>query len=143
MCLLIEVALPGFPREQAGQLSREAARQGLLELQAQKSPKDQVGARYFLGEPGEGCACGLLGDNADLDQPYYLLNEEALPKLRKTLELVADQAGAPGFTLRAAWLDGAWEDAPKASVRRMALRNLLAEIETGRIGANVIYQVAS
>jgi hypothetical protein len=143
MCLLIEITLPGVAREQAGRLSREAARRDLLELQAQRVPKDQTGARYFLGAPGEGCACSLLGDNADWNEPFFELDEKALPKLRETLEFIAEHAGATGFTLRAAWLDGAWEDAPKGPVRRAKLQGLLADVAAARIAANVTYQISS
>jgi hypothetical protein len=70
MCLLIEIQMPGLPRTQAGSLTREMSAQGLLELSAQRQPRDAVGSRFLLSEPNQGSACSLLGENADWDQAY-------------------------------------------------------------------------
>jgi hypothetical protein len=142
MCLLIEILMPGVPRTEAGTLSREAARQGLLELSAQHQPRNAVGSRFLLSQPNQGCACSLLGENADWGRVYYELDPAHTPALEATLRFLATKAGLPGFALRAAWLDGAFEDAATATVRSARLADLLDDVRAARIGNNVRYEIS-
>jgi hypothetical protein len=142
MCLLIEILMPGVPRTEAGSLSREAARQGLLEMSAQRQSRDAAGSRFLLSEPRQGCACSLLGENADWGLAYYELNPARTAALEATLRFLGSKAGPAGFAIRAAWLDGVFEEAATATVRRARLVDLLAEVRAARIGNNVRYEIA-
>jgi hypothetical protein len=142
MCLLIEVLMPGVPRTEAGSLSREAAGLRLLELSAQRQSRAAVGSRFLLSEPRQGCACSLLGENADWGLAYYELNPVRTAALEATLRFLAAKAGASGFALRAAWLDGAFEDATAATVRTVRLADLLTDVRAARIGNNVRYEIS-
>jgi hypothetical protein len=142
MCLLIEILMPGVPRSEAGSLTRELAARKLLELSAQRQPRDAVGSRFLLSEPNEGCACSLLGENADWDQPYYELDPAHTAALEATLRFVVAKAGTPGFALRAAWLDGAFQNAAAAKVRVVRLDELLDDVRASRIRNNVCYEVS-
>ena len=142
MCLLIEILMPGVPRTEAGLVSRDAAKQGLLELSAQRQARIAVGSRFLLSEPRQGCACSLLGQNADWGLAYYELNPGRTAVLEATLQFLASRAGPSGFALRAAWLDGAFEDAATATVRPARLGDVLAEVRAARIGNNVRYEIS-
>jgi hypothetical protein len=141
MCLLIEIHMPGVPRSAAGSMRSETAKLGLLELSAQRQSRDAVGSRFLLSEPNQGCACSLLGENPDWDHPYYELDPAHAGALEATLRFVADKAGAAGFSLRAAWLDGAYQGAP-AKVRVVRLAELLDDVCASRIGNNVRYDIS-
>ena len=112
MCLLIEILMRGVPRSEAGVLTRELATQKLLELSAKRQPRDAVGSRFLLSEADDGCACSLLGENADWEQPYYELDPAHTSALEATLRFVAAKAGTRGFALRAAWLDAPFGTQP-------------------------------
>jgi hypothetical protein len=138
----MEILMPGIPRSDAGVLSREAAGHGLLELSAQRQAKNAVGSRFLLSEPSQGCACSLLGENADWGLAYYELNPARSTALEATLRFLATKAGPPGFAFRAAWLDGAFEDAATAAVRAVRLTDLLSDVRAARIGNNVRYEIS-
>jgi hypothetical protein len=142
MCLLIEVLMPGVPPTEAGSLSREAASLGLLELSAQRQVRTATGSRFLLSEPRQGCACSLLGENADWGLAYYELDPARIAALEATLRFLASKAGPPGFAIRAAWLDGAFEDATTAAVRTARLADLLTDVRAARIGNNVRYEIS-
>src|SRR5687768_2144512 len=109
MCLLIEVVLPDLPSAEAGALTRAAVGTGVLEIRAKRQKRGEPGARFSLGEPGEGCACSLAGEEADWNAPYYVLRPEAGERLARTLEFLASRAGPAGLGVRAAWVDAAAE----------------------------------
>ena len=142
MCLLIEILMPDVAAVDAGSLAREAAALGLLQLSAQKQSRASVGTRFLLSEPQQGCACSLLAENADWDSAYYALDPARLATLEATLVFLAARAGSSGFALRAAWLDGTFQDAGAASARPAALAELLADVRGARIGNNVRYEVS-
>ena len=58
------------------------------------------------------------------------------------MRFVAARAGTRGFALRAAWLDGAYQDAAAAKVRVVRLDQLLDDVRASRIRNNVRYEVS-
>ena len=140
MCLLIEIDMPGVPREAAGDVTRAIGRQGLLALRAQRTPKGHAGARFLL-ETGEGCACGLLADNADWDVPAYRLASDSMPQLERLLAEVTSAAGAQGFHLRAVWVTGGLDGIPARAERSVRWTELRQEVRGAQIGSNVRYHV--
>jgi hypothetical protein len=143
MCLIIEIEMPGVPRSEAGSLRGETTKRGLLTLSAERQPRHAAGSRFLLSEPNEGCACSLLGENADWDQPYYQLNPARMAFLEATLRFVAEKAGVAGFSLRAVWLEGALEDAAAAKVRVARLGKLLEDVRASRLANNVLYKISA
>jgi hypothetical protein len=73
---------------------------------------------------------------------YYELDPAHSTALEATLWFLATKAGPPGFALRAAWLDGAFEDAATATVRPARLADLLDDVRAARIGNNVRYEIS-
>jgi len=114
----------------------------LLELSAQRDSRIAAGSRFLLTEPRQGCACSLLGENADWDLPHYDLDPAHSAVLESTLRFVAAHAGPSGFALRAAWLDGAFENAKTASVRAVQLTDLINDVRAAKIANNVRYEVS-
>jgi hypothetical protein len=62
--------------------------------------------------------------------------------LEATLRFLASKAGSSDFAIRAAWPDGAVEDAEAATVRLVRLADLLADVRAARIGNNVRYEIS-
>jgi hypothetical protein len=73
---------------------------------------------------------------------YYELDPARIAALEATLRFLASKAGPPGFAIRAAWLDGAFEDATTAAVRTARLADLLTDVRAARIGNNVRYEIS-
>lgn len=85
MCLMLELELPGLSRKKAGEITREAAREGLLTLHADRVPKKVEACRFRVTTGFNECACGLL-DNVREDNggPIELKRQE-LPRLVRTI----------------------------------------------------------
>jgi hypothetical protein len=138
MCLMIEIVAPAISDERAGSVSRAVVDRGGVPLKAQRAKKGQQGSRFFLGDD---CACALLGDNADWNAPFYDLNPKAMGPLEETLGMLLTATGGAGFTLRAAWVEGAWQPKTPARTRRVAFADLLSDLRVNRIENNVEYVV--
>lgn len=140
MCLLIEVLLPDVPAPAAGRLTRAAAEAGLLELLAQRQPRGAGGARFLVGEPHQGCACSLLGDEADWDAPFYALRPGAVNPLAQTLAFLREHAGPAGMYVRGTWLSGALEPLGETS-QPAAGSDLFKDLRAARLASSRVYRV--
>ena len=136
MCLLIEVEAIDVPPRAAGELTRDAAEAGVLRLQAQRAPRGAVTSRYLVGD---GCACALLGDNADWDAPFYALDPARGADLARTLQFLHSRS--PRLRVRAVWAEGALSSHPPAGARRANLAALLADVRAGRLANNLVYDL--
>ena len=139
MCLLVELVLPTVLPAQAGEVSRAAAAErDLLELRALRAPKGATESRFRICEPGEGCACSLLSDQADAESGRYELTVEASKRLAGTLEFISRRHGR--FHLAATWTDGEFEPS-RAPTRRILLRELLRELGSGTLPGDEVLHV--
>jgi len=141
MCLMIELSISKPRRDKAVDLIKELQRAAALELRAQRRPKAATSLRFFLSERGQGCACSLLSAGADWDLPIHRLGPEKCAALERTLHVVAQYAGASGFALEAAWLDGTWDGRPKPRRIRVRLDELLEDIRQATIRSGVLYEI--
>ena len=71
----------------------------------------------------------------------YELDPTAMSRLEETLRAVLSAAGSAGFTLRAAWVESAWQTKAPSDVRRLAFADLLADVRRNRIANNLEYVV--
>ncbi|MCI0431053.1 MAG: hypothetical protein L0210_10985 [Rhodospirillales bacterium] len=140
---MIEISIPAWRRDKADDLTKELRRLGVFELRAQRQSKDATGAKFFLSEPGQGCACSLLSEDADWDLPIHRLDPGKCEGLERTLRIVAQRAGASGFALEAAWLDGAWATRAKSDRVRMRMEALLQDIRQARLRNGAIYEIVA
>ena len=129
MCFIIEVRLPRMKRADAGALSSSLKdRKDLLQLRTQRT-KDGEGAVFFVCEEGEGCACSLLADAADPDEPYIELDPDKARRLAATLEHLANVDA--GLEIRSHWVEGPWPERTSPP-ERVALESLLRELRSNR-----------
>lgn len=142
MCLLIEVLVPGLSGAAAGQLTREVAGAGLLELHAQRQPRGASGALFLVSEPRQDCACSLSADDADWDAPHYTLRPDAAERLARTLEFLLARAGPDGLAVRAAWVDDARQPLAQTATPPVAVSALLADLRRARIANSRVYRIS-
>jgi hypothetical protein len=142
MCLLLEVLLPGVAPDAAGEVTRAAAREGLLELRAQRRSRGARGARFFVGEPGQGCACSLAAEDADWDAPYYALRAEVAERLAQTLEFLHRRAGLAGMSVRAAWVSDRLDPLTADGAGPEAASVVFDDVRAARIANGRVYRVA-
>lgn len=138
MCLVLSVAAPASEREELEDAARKAAAAGLrVEMEhpsrwpwARQSP-----ARAVVSEKG-GCACSLLGDEADWNADAWAMRPEILEQLAQTLQILADE-GPPNLSVEALWVG----EAPSETAR--VTPSELAELaRSSRLGTRTRYELA-
>lgn len=138
MCLIITVTADGIPRTQAGSLTKRVQEIGGAHLEAMRQPRSVQGAKFSLGH---GCACELLADDADWNEPYYRLDASQLAALERTFVAIREASGRQGFTVHAAWVGERSGSSRANRPRAVTLDELLEEIRQGRIGNDIEYLV--
>jgi hypothetical protein len=88
-----------------------------------------------ISEPGQGCACSMLHDDADWDAPAWRMRPELLPQLASTLAKNREHSSEP-FTFQALWVGDDVYHEPQLSVDE--LRGI---IESDQIGTDTRYTV--
>jgi hypothetical protein len=92
-------------------------------------------ARAVISEEG-GCACSLLGDDADWNADAWAMRPEILEQLTQTLQILADE-GPPNLSVEALWVG----EAPSETSR--VTPSELAELaRSSRLGTRTRYELA-
>lgn len=99
---------------------------GILALRVQTNRFDKRVVVHF--SDGSACACSLLHDDADWNEPIWKLRDEVLPKLLKALTLLHNKFEG-GFNFEAWWVSDRIKHQPKVS-----LDELLELIHENRLG---------
>ena len=141
MCLMMELKAPAIAREVAGTTSSATAVAGFTEIHAVRQSRGSEGSRFFVGARESGCACLLLDDATDITKNQIVLNPAAIDALEKTLKLLLHQSGPSGFTVRAAYVRGSWEDLRRRTRRQITLSRLLKNMRANTFRFNVEYHV--
>ena len=101
-------------------------------LCVQKRNKPIRGAFYF--SKGGGCSCSLMGDDADWNNPIWVLDPEILNGLSRAIKLLSEESES--FTFQALWIG----DKPDTE-ERISLKGLLKDILNNKIKNKYIYVV--
>jgi hypothetical protein len=133
MCLELIVTVPEQSPERLEELARSCSSAGPLEVAAHHDGWFRRIHNLRVSEPGEGCACSMLADNARWDSETWALRPEATTKLVETMQRVTDLAIGP-WTFEARW-DSAAEE------RSVTPAELLDVIARGAIGIRTQYVV--
>jgi hypothetical protein len=140
MCLFVEIELPGLPRKDAGRLTRELAKRGLLDLAARRLPRSVTWSSFFLGPRDYPCACNL-GPEGDEHSATYAFDSERLDAIESTIRYIAGAAGQGGVVFRAAYIRWRWTDLPTPASSSVTLDELVRTIRNGALRRNVRYVV--
>lgn len=94
------------------------------------------GTRVLLvGEAGSSCACSMLTDDADCNEPFWKIRPDMLPSIAQIVERTA-KFSPEGFSLEAIWAG----DKPD-HYRVVNLTELKEIILSNRIGTTTRYEV--
>ena len=142
MCVFIEIKLPGYPREEAGQLSKDVVNRGLLEICAQRQPRGEKGSRFLLGPSDHPCACGLGADRVDETGDRLQFDQLHIEKIEAVLRYLSSRAGAAGLRVRA-WFEGGTHDRiPRRAEQKASVDDLIDKLRHDRLGGNVCYHIS-
>ena len=138
MCLILTVAAPASERQKLEDAARKAAVAG-LQVEVEHPPRwpwaRQAPARAVISGEG-GCACSLLGDDADWNAEAWAMRPEILEQLALTLQILADE-GPPNLSVEALWAG----EAPSETAR--VTPSELAELaRSSRLGTRTRYELA-
>ena len=134
MCLELIVTLPDEPFERLEEIAHSCTSAGPLEVAVDYHGWFRRSFYLRVSEPGEGCACGMLAENATWDSATWALRPEATTKLTETVRRVAESAGGP-WTFVARW-------DPPTEKREVNPQELVDIIARGAIGTHTQYVVA-
>lgn len=90
-----------------------------------------------VSEVGEGCACSMLTDEADWNDPFWDIRQEVVDSLALTLLFVSERA-PHGFIFEAIWAG----DKPGKKIE-VSVNELLEIVHKNRIGTKVRYIVGA
>ena len=99
---------------------------GILSLRVQRNRFDKRVVVHL--SDGSDCACSLLHDDADCNEPIWKLRDEVLPKLVQTLTLLHKKFEG-GFNFEALWVSDRVKHQPNVT-----LDELLDLIRENRLG---------
>ena len=133
MCLELLVMLPEQSTERLRELALSCTSAGPLEVTVGAHGWFRQKPYLRVSEPGEGCACSMLADDARWDSETWALRSEATTKLAEAMRWVAEHAGGP-WTFEARW------DLPVES-RGVTRAELLDIIARGAIRIRTRYVV--
>ncbi len=91
--------------------------------------------RLSISEKGEGCACSMLTDDADWNDPAWDMRREVLPDLALALLFISELA-SKGFIFEALWAG----DKPEKNVE-VSLDEILEIVQRNEIGTKTRYTV--
>jgi hypothetical protein len=126
MCLEL-VAIP----DEAGLVSADALSK-VSGLTVTKSHHPCAGSLHF--SRGGGCACSLLSDNADWNNPTWDLDPQVLDGLAKAVTLLGERVS--GFVFQAIWMG----DEPETT-DRVRLEQLLRDIRANAVRNKHVYRI--
>lgn len=141
MCVFLEIDVPGIPRSQAGSVSREAMRQRLLEIDAQRRPKSTRGARFLLGPRDHPYACALGAGRVDGAEGLLSFDPKRPVRIEMTLRFLFSRATAHGMWIHCVYVGGAHDRVPRKTTAESTLEELLAGCRHDRVGENVCCHV--
>jgi hypothetical protein len=134
MCLIMTVRLAERDVPRARDIAA-ATTSADIEVGALRRFFRRTTGELNICEPGQGCACSMLHEDADWDASAWLMRPEVLPRLASTLANVREHSSEP-FTFETLWVgDDVYYE------RRMSLDELRAIVESGQIGNHTRYTV--
>src|SRR5215216_2362155 len=102
MCLKLSVELPMKRREVELIVGRYNSINLDFHVDGTASFLGRGNPRLSISEKGEGCACSMLTDNADLNAPTWDFRPEVLPDLALALLFIFELA-SNGYIFEALW----------------------------------------
>lgn len=141
MCVFVEIEVPDHPRQQAGQLSKELAKHGLLVISAQRQAKSEKGSRFLMGPADQPCACGLGGDRVDETGDKLEFDHSHIGEIEATLRFLLSRANAAGLRIRAYYVGAMHDRVPPLTECKATLDELIDKIRHDQLGGNVRYYI--
>lgn len=136
MCLEITATLTTRPPKRAKEIARTLTSDGPLHAALVRPSGRNPAPTLRLYEPGHGCACSMLSDEADWNATTWAMLPDALRRLADALAAVDSAARGP-WEFQARWLDGS-----KVSEVDITSRELLHLVRRGQIATRSRYKVA-
>lgn len=138
MCLILTVTAPAKFRDRFAEACRKAGAFG-LDIRIEHPPRwpwaRERPVRAFISEDG-GCACSLLGDDADWKAEAWAMRPEIVGALAQTLEVLTGDVTCDDVSFEALWIG----DAPEQNVRVTA-RQLAAFAQSSALGTRTKYEI--
>ena len=133
MCLAMTVQL----KQPLGNRISEITREGTLSITERKNWRGNPAGLLILSEPGKGCACSMLTDDAEWGKPQWDMRAEVLSRIAATLKNIAAIA-SEGFEFESLWIG---DKADKTEV--ITIEDMLRIVRSGKIGQKTRYQIRS
>ena len=134
MCLIMTVRLSERDATRAREIAA-ASSADTIEVAAAHRLFRRATCDLNICEPGQGCACSMLHDDADWNAPAWRMRPEVLPQLASTLTKIREHSSEP-FTFQAIWVG---DDVDHE--RHVSVDELRGIIESDQIGTDTRYAV--
>lgn len=134
MCLEAIVSIHGKDRDELEVLAERITAAGPLKIVLARRGLLRRFYELRLSEPGRGCACSMLSDDAAPDASCWAMRSESAAGLARALEQVG-QSVVGSWTFEASW-------DPATQEKQVSRAELVALARDGRIGNSVKYVVA-
>lgn len=124
-----------MPKDEAERLARRGASSGTVDIHfdGMTSFFGRGNPRLSICEAGEGCACSMLTDDGDWNDPTWDIQPGLLLHLANALEFISEQA-PNGFILEALWAG----DKPEENLE-VSPEEVLDIVRANRIGTKARY----
>ena len=135
MCLIMTVRLSEPDVPSAADIAAAATSADTIEVAAGRRFFRRITGELKICEPGQGCACSMLHEDADWDSAAWRMRPEVLQRLASTLAKIRERISQP-FTFETLWVgDDVYYE------RQVAFEDLRGIIESGQIATHTRYTV--
>ena len=130
MCLILSVELLPMPKNEAEFFAEQVSSSSVkLYFQGTTSFLGGGDARFNISKTGEGCACGMLTDDADWNAEFWDFDSALLQPTADVLAKINERV-PDGFIVQALWAGDKPEETLKLSFEELQNLVLKNQIKT-------------